>query len=94
MSSENDTSRRQFLKTAAVGAAILGAEAKAWAKAAADSGKVKVVVATDDALRGNGANPEEQRVVKFLDRAMLAYGGNSADAWKQIVRPGQKVSSR
>jgi uncharacterized protein (DUF362 family) len=89
--SESDTSRRQFLKTAAAGAVVLGAEGKAvWAKAATTPGKSKVVIADDKDLRGNGANPEDQRVVALLDRAMLAYGGK--DAWKQIVRPGQKVT--
>ena len=91
--SENETSRRQFLKTAAVGAVVLGAEGNAvWAKAVPAPAKPKVVIADDKDLRGNGSTPEEQRVVKLLDRAMLAYGGHSADAWKQIVHPGQKVS--
>ena len=90
--SESETSRRQFLKTAAAGAVVLGAERNtAWAKASAP-GKSKVIVADDKDLRGSGTTPEEQRVVKLLDRAMLAYGGNSRDAWKQIVRPGQKVT--
>ncbi len=93
MSSEMGTNRRDFLKTAAVGAAILGADSKGMlAKAVEDSGKAKVVVATDDALRGQGANPDEQRVQKLLDKAMQAYGGNSADVWKRLVHPGEKVS--
>ena len=91
-SSESETSRRQFLKTAAAGAVVLGAEGNAWAKAVAAPGKSKVVVADDNDLRGSGATPEEQRVVKLLDRAMLAYFGHSIDAWKQIVHPGQKVT--
>lgn len=91
--SENETSRRQFLKTAAAGAVVLGAEGNAaWAKTASSSGKSKVVIAEDKDLRGSGATPEEQRVVKLLDRAMLAYAEHSHDAWKQIVSPGQKVS--
>ena len=91
--SENETSRRQFLKTAAAGAVILGAEGNAvWAKAVPAPAKSKVVIADEKDLRGNGTTPEEQRVVKLLDRAMLAYGGHSADAWKQIVHPGQRVS--
>ena len=93
--SENETSRRQFLKTAAAGAVVLGAEGKAaWAKAAAAPGKSKVVIADDKDLRGSGTTPEEQRVVKLLDRAMLAYGGHSTDAWKHIVRPGRRSPSR
>lgn len=91
--SESETSRRQFLKTAAAGAVVLGAQGNtAWAKAAAAPGKSRVVIADDQDLRGNGATPEEQRVARLLDRAMLAYGGNSKDAWKHVVRPGQKVT--
>jgi uncharacterized protein (DUF362 family) len=98
MSIENSTNRRDFLKTAAMGAAILGAEGKrALAKAVPGKtvqagGKSKVVVATDDGLRGQDAQPEEQRVQKLLDRAMLAYVDHSADAWRHIVHPGEKVS--
>lgn len=93
MNSENDTNRRDFLKTAAVGAVVLGAEGKvALAKAAQESGKSKVVLATDEGLRGQGAAPDAERVAKLLDRAMLAYGGHAVDSWKHIVRPGERVS--
>ncbi|HVJ07202.1 MAG TPA: DUF362 domain-containing protein [Acidisarcina sp.] len=93
MGSDNMTNRRDFLRTAAVGAAVLGAEGKiALAKAAPDTGKSKVVLATDQDLRGQGALPDEQRVLKLLDRAMLAYGGHSADSWRRFVHSGEKVS--
>lgn len=93
MSNDNTTNRRKFLKTAAMGAVILGAEGKvAFAKATPDASKSKVVVATDKDLRGQGTLPEEQRVSKLLDRAMLAYGGHPTDSWKHIVHPGEKVS--
>lgn len=93
MSSDHTTNRRKFIKTAAASAIILGAEGKvALAKATPDSGKSKVVLATDHDLRGQGALPDDQRVSKLLDRAMLAYGGHAADSWKHIVHPGEKVS--
>lgn len=93
MSSEQNASRRDFLKTAAAGAVVLGAEGtNAFAKAAAPGGASRVVVAKDNGLRGPNGAADEQRIAKLLDRAMESYSGtNAVDAWKRIVRPGQTV---
>lgn len=88
-------SRRDFLKDAAAGAVLLGSSATAdkMALAAgvldmhAANGKSKVVVARDAALHGTGAQPDEQRVLDMLDKAMAAYTGRAKpiEAWKSIV---------
>jgi uncharacterized protein (DUF362 family) len=95
MSNRDRTSRREFLKNAAVGAVVLGAGGKiALAKASQTTGKSKVVIARDPALRGPDGAPEGQRVVQLLDKAMMAFADstNPVQPWKQIVRPGQTVS--
>jgi uncharacterized protein (DUF362 family) len=55
--------------------------------------KSKVAIARDPALRLAGGSLDSGRVLKLLDRAMLAfYGGDSpVDAWKKVVRPGETV---
>ncbi|MDR3736410.1 MAG: DUF362 domain-containing protein [Acidobacteriaceae bacterium] len=89
-------SRREFLKEAAAGVALLGAESK-LALAAQDkhAGKSRVVIVHDKSLRGPaGDAPEEARVAAILDRAMEAYfqQKNPITPWKQIVHPNQVVS--
>ena len=45
-------------------------------------------------LRGNGSAVDAQRMPALLDRAMKALFSrdNAVDAWKKIVRPGERVS--
>ena len=82
-------SRREFLKEAATSAVLLGssgaAERLAFAAVAAD--KSKVVIARDASLHGTGAQPDEQRVLNLLDKAMAAYTGRDKplEAWKSII---------
>ena len=89
-------SRRDFLKTAATGALVLGSQSKLGLAAALDqhaqTGKSKVVLARDAALHGTGAQPDEKRVQDLLDRAIATYTGRDhpVEAWKRIV-PVDKV---
>ncbi len=89
-------SRRDFLKTAATGALVLGSQSKLGLAAAldqqAEAGKSKVVVARDPALHTPQGQLDEKRVLALLDRAMAHYTGrdNQVEAWKHIV-PVDKV---
>ncbi len=83
-------SRREFLKDAATGAVLLSAGKLALAgvaEAHAAVGKSKVVVARDPVLSANGSQPDEQRVLNLLDKAMAAYTGRDkpVEAWKKVV---------
>jgi uncharacterized protein (DUF362 family) len=88
-------SRREFLKGAATGAVLLGAQRNlGFAKRPnppaprhADVGKAKVVIARDAALHGPDGKLDDKRVPALLDRAIASYTGrkNPVDAWKQIV---------
>jgi uncharacterized protein (DUF362 family) len=86
--------RREFLKEAAAGAVLLGSSAAADKLALAASlnsnavgGKSKVVVARDAAAHGTGTQPDEQRVLDLLDKAMAAYTGREkpVEAWKRVL---------
>jgi uncharacterized protein (DUF362 family) len=95
-------SRREFIKTTATGALLLGTSAaadKLGLAAVLDqngqhaaTGKSKVVVARDAALHGSNGQLDEKRVLALLDRAIASYTGhdNPVKAWKQIV-PVDKV---
>jgi uncharacterized protein (DUF362 family) len=84
-------SRRNFLKVAATGAALLGAESKLGFARMLDQhtspGKSKVVVARDPSLHEAGAQLDEKRMLALLDRAITAYTGHAhpVEAWKSIV---------
>ena len=56
--------------------------------------KSRVVIARDAALRGTGKMVDSGRVLNLLDRAMqsLFNHDHPLEAWKKIVRPGQKVA--
>jgi uncharacterized protein (DUF362 family) len=91
--------RREFIKTTAAGALILGSQSKLGLAAVldqnaqhAEGGKPKVVVARDAALHGPGGQLDEKRVQALLDRAMAAYTGRDhpIEAWKRMV-PVDKV---
>jgi uncharacterized protein (DUF362 family) len=90
-------SRRKFLKTAATGAALLGAESKLGLARILDShaqpGKSKVVIARDPSLHEAGAQLDEKHVLALLDRAITAYTGRAhpVEAWKSIV-PASLIS--
>jgi uncharacterized protein (DUF362 family) len=88
------TSRREFMKEAATGALVLGAQGKlGLAKALdknADKGKSRVVVARDPALHNAAGQLDDVHVYALLDRAITTYTGinNPIDAWKHIVKQG------
>ncbi len=86
--------RRKFLKEAATGALLLGAQGK-WALAKAveprgDSGKSRVVIARDPALHDAAGQLDEGRVIALLNHAITTYTGRTkpVDAWKRIVALG------
>jgi uncharacterized protein (DUF362 family) len=87
-------SRRDFLKGAATGAIVLGAESSLGLKGMLDQQdepkKSKVVIARDPALHGPDGKLDEKRVGDLLDRAIASYTGRKrpVDAWKQIVLEG------
>jgi uncharacterized protein (DUF362 family) len=90
-------SRRDFLKAAATGALVLGAQSKLALAAALDqhapAAKSKVVVARDAALHGADGKLDEKRVQALLDRAIASYTGRDkpVEAWKQIVPVGKVI---
>lgn len=87
-------SRRDFLKGAATGAIVLGAESSLGFIGSldhqAETGKAKVVIARDPALHGSDGKLDEKRVGELLDRAIASYTGRKrpVDAWKHIVLEG------
>jgi uncharacterized protein (DUF362 family) len=83
-------SRREFLKDAATGAVLLGTSATAEKLALAVPAKSKVVIARDASLHGAGAQPDEQKVLNLLDKAMAAYTGHEkpVQAWKSVIPAG------
>ena len=94
------SNRRDFLKTAATGAVLLGSSAAADKLAIAKAldkqtqpGKSKVVVARDASLHGAGGALDEKRVQALLDRAIASYTGieNPVAAWKHIVPVGKVI---
>lgn len=90
-------SRREFLKSAATGAVLLGTQRAHGLASSLDQhaelGRSKVVVARDPDLHGTGAQPDEKRVLALLDRAIARYTGhdNPAVAWKRIVPVGKVI---
>jgi len=92
-------SRREFLKTAATGAVLLGTEAKFALARRQDvhtekhidnNGKSRVVIARDPSLHGPDGKLDDRRVGGLLDRAIAVYTGrkNPEDALKHIVADG------
>ena len=91
--------RREFIKTTAAGALVLGSQSKLGLAAVldqkaphADASKSKVVVARDAALHDSSGQLVEKHVQDLLDRAIASYTGRDhpVDAWKRIV-PVDKV---
>jgi uncharacterized protein (DUF362 family) len=89
--------RRDFLKNAATGAMILGAQSKLGLAGIldqhAETSKSKVVVARDAQLHGAGTQLDEQRVLDLLDSAITAYTGHNhpVETWKRIVPMGKVI---
>lgn len=88
--------RREFLKDAATGAALVTSTSKLGIAAllaeSKSAGKSKVVIARDEGLHGTGTQPDEQKVLDLLDKAITAYTGHAkpVEAWKSIA-PMDKV---
>jgi len=91
------SSRREFLKDAAAGAVLIGAQSKLGMAAGVDQRTVparsKVVVARDAALHGSDGKLDEKRVQALLDRAIASYTGRDkpVEAWKRIVPVGKVI---
>lgn len=92
--------RRDFLKSAATGAALVGSSAvarKLGFAAALDARsqppKSRVVVARDPALHTSAGALDEKRVQSLLDRAIASYTGidNPIAAWKHLVPVGKVI---
>jgi len=97
-------SRRDFLKTAATGAVLLGSQAKPGLAAMVDrsglhpqqhtdAGRSRVVVAHDGVMHGPDGLLSEKRVIDLLDSAIAAYTerDHPVDAWKRIVPVGKTI---
>jgi uncharacterized protein (DUF362 family) len=97
MNKSSFASRRDFLKGALAGAAVLRASAGAGMLARAEQGaaaaKSRVAIARDALLRGTGSTMDSGRMLKLLDRAMQALfdRDHPAEAWRKLVRPGETV---
>jgi uncharacterized protein (DUF362 family) len=92
--------RREFIKTTATGALILGSGSKLGLAAILDQkaqhaepAKSKVVVARDPALHNAAGQLDDKRVLDLLDRAIAAYTGRDRpiEAWKRIVPVGKVI---
>lgn len=84
-------SRREFLKTAATGALLLGATSAV--ELAAATGKPRVVVARDPKVFSSPGELNEVRVQALLDLAIHRYTGieDSIEAWRRIVPVGKTI---
>jgi uncharacterized protein (DUF362 family) len=90
-------SRRDFLKRALTGAAVLCATGGAGLPGVAEQGtaqaRSRVVIARDTQLRGTGSTVDSGRVSNLLDRAMksLFDRDHAVEAWRHLVHPGDSV---
>ena len=84
-------SRRDFLKSAATGALILGSADSLGLNALAETNssatKSHVVIARDPAVHASTGELDQKRVLDLLDRAVASWTGHDkpADAWKRIL---------
>ena len=89
--------RREFLKSAATGAVLLGAQSRLGLAAVLDqhvvTGKSKVVIARDPTLHDAQGKLDDKRVLDLLDRAIATYTGRNkpVEAWKRIVPVGKVI---
>ncbi|MGA2166752.1 MAG: DUF362 domain-containing protein [Terracidiphilus sp.] len=97
MNTMHSGSRREFLRTALTGAAILrtggGPGFLSAAEPGAAAAKSRVVVARDAQLRGTGSTVDSRRMLSLLDRGMQALfdRDHPIEAWRRLVRPGELV---
>jgi uncharacterized protein (DUF362 family) len=90
--------RRDFLKKAITGAAVLRAGCATALLAAAEQGaalkKSRVVIAHDALLRGTASTVDSRRMLSLLDRAVQALFDRDRpiESWRMLVRPGDMVS--
>ena len=97
MNTMHSGSRREFLRTALTGAAILrtggGTRLLSAAEPSAAPAKSRVVVARDAQLRGTGSTVDSRRMLSLLDGAMQALfdRDHPIEAWRKLVRPGELV---
>ena len=93
------TPRRVFLKS---GLLVGSALAAGWLDhsdkphgpgGSPPDGKSKIVIARDPQLRGMSSGPDQNSLLKILDRALQGFydRGSPVEAWKQLVRPGEVV---
>lgn len=83
-------SRREFLKTAATGALLLGSQsAMSLAKVAEahEAGKSRVVVARDANVHSSPGQLDEKKVAELLDKAVASWTGREkpVEGWKRIL---------
>lgn len=89
--------RREFLKTAATGAVLLGSQSKLGLAAAAKKhipgARSRVVVARDITLQAQGAQLDDHRVLALLDKSMAAYTGHTkpVEAWQSVIPHGKVI---
>ena len=90
-------SRREFLKQACTGAAILrgGGGAALLAATAQETlpARSRVAIARDSELRGKTSTVDSGRALSLLDRAMQALfdRDDPISPWRKLVRPGDAV---
>jgi len=95
MGHSTPSSRREFLKTCAAGAAYAGGVCGTAGPLLAfpSTQRSRVVTARDPQLRAGGSNPDSGRLLNMLDRSVQAlYRTDSPQqAWKMVARPGEVV---
>jgi uncharacterized protein (DUF362 family) len=97
MNAMRSASRRDFLKTCLMGAAVLraggGSALLAAAEQCASPAKSRVVIAHDAKLRGAGSTVDSRRILSLLDRSMQALfdRDHALETWQKLVRPGETV---
>ncbi|MDR3776752.1 MAG: DUF362 domain-containing protein [Terracidiphilus sp.] len=96
MNTLDSASRRDFLKRALSGAAVVsacGVRELLAAEPGETAAKSRVVVARDAQLRGTGSTVDSGRMLNLLDRAMQAQfdRDNPIEVWRKVVRSGQIV---
>lgn len=90
------TTRREFLKTAAVtGAAIAGLPASldAVEKAIGDGGKARVIVTKDNSVMNSGGEISAAAIDRMLNKCVAKLTGESkaVDGWKKLFSPNDVV---
>ncbi|MGB8259809.1 MAG: DUF362 domain-containing protein [Terracidiphilus sp.] len=81
-------SRREFLKTAATGALLLGSQsALGLAAETHAANKSRVVVARDPKVYSSPGQLDEKKVQELLDKAVASWTGREkpVDGWKRIL---------